>query len=291
MRFVSRLVCCVALGTPVALSAQVRASERGSVSQTVDGTVITVDYSRPQARGRDQLFGRVVHWGDVWTPGANWATTLEVSRAIRLNDQPVPAGKYSVWMIPREGGAWTVFLHSKTGLFHTQKPDTADRVAGFTVTPLTAAAPAEALTWSFPAVDSEGTALHLQWGTTVIPLSVKVEPTRPVARARRDLAPYLGTYRLRFEPDSGGTPYEDTVELFEERGGLRARVARPWPGMDQVFDLLPEGDHFTSRFYQDGKVYEEDRETVVVFRVERGRATGFELRFQDEAYARAERVR
>ena len=37
--------------------AQVKASEPASVSQTVDGTTITVVYSRPQARGRDSLFG------------------------------------------------------------------------------------------------------------------------------------------------------------------------------------------------------------------------------------------
>ena len=53
---------------PSLLSAQVRASEHGVVSQTVNGTTITIDYSRPVARGRDSLFGRVVHWGEVWTP-------------------------------------------------------------------------------------------------------------------------------------------------------------------------------------------------------------------------------
>jgi hypothetical protein len=53
---------------PAGLSAQMRASERGAVSQTIDGTVITIDYSRPQVRGRDSLFGGVEKWGAVWTP-------------------------------------------------------------------------------------------------------------------------------------------------------------------------------------------------------------------------------
>ena len=47
-------VLITALVAPAA--AQIRASERGTVSQTVDGTVITVDYSRPRIRGRDSVF-------------------------------------------------------------------------------------------------------------------------------------------------------------------------------------------------------------------------------------------
>jgi hypothetical protein len=275
---------------PVALFGQVRASERGSVSQTVDGTVITVDYARPVARGRDTLFGTVVHWGETWTPGANWATTLEVSRAVQLNGQPIPAGKYSMWMVPRADSAWTVLLSTKEKLFHTQKPDSASRFASFTVEPRSGPQ-TDVLTWSFPEVNGEGAALQLQWGTTLVPLRLSVGPSRPVARAGRALAPYLGTYRLRFEADSGGTPYEETVELFEQDGVLRARSSEPWPGMDPEFDLIPEGDGFASRFYQNGKVYEEDRETLVVFRMERGRAVGFELRFENEAYAKAERIK
>ena len=59
---------------------QIRASERGSITQTIDGTTITVDYARPRTRGRAAVFGGEVHWKEVWTPGANMATTLEVSK-------------------------------------------------------------------------------------------------------------------------------------------------------------------------------------------------------------------
>jgi hypothetical protein len=37
-------------------------------------------------------------------------------------------------------------------------------------------------------------------------------------------------------------------------------------------------------------VFEQDEESVIVFKVERGRATGFEMTFENEAYARAKRV-
>ena len=61
--------------------------------------MVTINYARPRARGRSPLFGKVVRWGDTWTPGANWATTLEVSREVRLDGHPIPKGKYSVWFV------------------------------------------------------------------------------------------------------------------------------------------------------------------------------------------------
>ena len=104
---------------PSVLGAQPRASERGTVTQMVNGTRITIDFSRPVARGRDNLFGGVVHWGELWTPGANWATTLEIDKSIELNGHTVPAGKYSVWMRPQPD-TWTVFLNRDVRLYHDQ---------------------------------------------------------------------------------------------------------------------------------------------------------------------------
>ncbi len=74
--------------------AQIRASERGTVTQTVDGTTIKIDYSRPQARGRDDLYGGEIHWGEVWTPGANWATTIGVDHDVTINGHELPTGVY-----------------------------------------------------------------------------------------------------------------------------------------------------------------------------------------------------
>jgi hypothetical protein len=51
------------LSTPAA--GQISASERTYVSQTVDGTMLTVNYARPSARGREP-FGALMPWGGVW---------------------------------------------------------------------------------------------------------------------------------------------------------------------------------------------------------------------------------
>ena len=95
----SGAIVSLALAFPLAHAGAQMASEKGSVTQTVDATTITIEYSRPVARGRNP-FPDVVRWGRMWTPGANWATTFEVDKNVHLNGVDVPKGKYSVWMIP-----------------------------------------------------------------------------------------------------------------------------------------------------------------------------------------------
>ena len=54
------------------LEAQIRGSERAVVTQTVDGTTISVDYARPRVRGRDPVFGAaggIVDWDTYGPPG------------------------------------------------------------------------------------------------------------------------------------------------------------------------------------------------------------------------------
>jgi len=181
MRF---LWVALLLGLPPrgGLAAQARLSEAASVSQTVDGARITVTYSRPRARGRDSLFGRVVRWGLVWTPGANMATTLEVSKDVRLDGNPVPKGKYSVWMVVRDGGEWTFVLDPRAELFHTVHPDsTADQIR----LPIrTEERPfIEVLTWWFPEVTPTGVTLALQWGTRYVPIVIEVDKGSDPVRA------------------------------------------------------------------------------------------------------------
>ena len=166
----------LAIALAVPAGAQVKASERGSVSQTVDGTVITVDYSRPQVRGRQDVFGKVVPAGDLWTPGANWATTLEVSKPIRIEGRDLPAGKYSMWMVTGPGD-WTVYLHRNPRLFHTNPPKVADMLLSLTVRP-TQAEHTELITFDFPHVAPDSTTLRFRWATTALSIDIVTQATK-----------------------------------------------------------------------------------------------------------------
>ncbi|HEX5436459.1 MAG TPA: DUF2911 domain-containing protein [Gemmatimonadaceae bacterium] len=169
----------VAVILPAAAGAQAMASEHGMVQQRVDGTTITIQYYRPQRRGRTHLIGGVVRWGRMWTPGANWATTIEVSRDVRMEGHTLPKGKYSIWMIPQPS-QWTVILSSAWKRFHVQGPDSTARAVRFTVTPQTAPM-LDVLTFTFPAIERDATTLLLRWGTTAVPLHIAVTPSNAVA--------------------------------------------------------------------------------------------------------------
>src|SRR5688572_11191440 len=101
-----------------------RRSQQAAVSQAVGATRVEVRYSRPSARGRD-LFGALVPWGRPWTPGADTATSVSFTTAVRINDQPLAAGSYSIWMIPGET-RWTVIFSSAHPVWHLPYPSASD---------------------------------------------------------------------------------------------------------------------------------------------------------------------
>jgi len=98
----------------------VKASQSGSVSQTVATTEITLTYDRPVARGRE-LFGGIVAYGEVWNPGANDATKISISRPITINGSSLEAGGYSIWAIP-DPNEWTVIFSRAADVYHTPYP-------------------------------------------------------------------------------------------------------------------------------------------------------------------------
>ncbi|HEX5073561.1 MAG TPA: DUF2911 domain-containing protein [Gemmatimonadaceae bacterium] len=264
------------------------ASEKGSVTQTVDGTTITIEYYRPVARGRTP-FPDVVHWGRMWTPGANWATTLDVDQPIRLNGNLLPKGKYSVWMIPQPD-EWTVILNRDARRFHTQPPASSDEELRLTVKPATGA-PMETLAFYFPVVTRDGATLDLHWGTTVIPLRITVTPSRPPDVPARERATYVGRYHLTPNGTDGNVP-ETTVEVTDTGGQLHGRATPALWGYDATFDLVPIGHdaEFRLSFYRGGKLFGMEAEGQLEFRGDSaGHATSIELSQFNRLLARGSR--
>jgi hypothetical protein len=257
--------------------AQVYASEHGLVAQTVNGTTMTVEYYRPEARGRE-LFGRVVRWGQVWTPGANWATTFDVDHDVRIEGQALPRGKYSIWTIPN-ADEWTIIFQRTARAFHTVKPPAEDEQLRVKVKP-GVGAQTEVLTWSFPVVRA-GPELHLQWGTTDVALHVGIGPaTAAIVLGPQERAAYVGTYTMKYtDVRRAGRPAM-TVVVFDSAGVLRFhRDQAPDQLYDAQYDLHPTGVHtFVPIMYKNGALVGVEPAVAVVFTVEGGRATGYEIR-------------
>lgn len=264
-----------AAATPTPADGQIRGSERAVVAQTVDGTTVTLGYARPAARGR-ALFGDLVPHGVPWT-GANWATTFEVDRDVTVNGARVPAGAYSLWMVPGEG-EWGVFLDPRVELYHFQHPDSTGDQIHFRAR-VEPASHLETLTWTFPVVTGAGTVLALHWGESRVPIEIMVEPSRPAELAPEARAPYPGTYDLDIMPGVGW-PTTGTLEVFEQDGILRARLPFPvHPDDELTFDLVPAGiDRFNGGHYQDGRLFNIEMGVVWEFDLEGERAVRVRVR-------------
>lgn len=272
------------------VGAQIRASERGSVSQTVDGTVITVDYGRPQARGRDSLFGKVVTRDEVWTPGANQATTFQISRDVTVDGKPLPAGKYSLWLTSDPTSQWMLYFHKNAGLFHTAHPRPADMALAVPISHTTTAEQVEVLTFDFPAVSPTHTELRLRWGTTTVPLDIGITPTTPkVVLTADQLTPYLGTYAVTFATPNGGRSPEMKLAIVNAKGALRGILDQP-NGEPVEMEYLPTETpgRFMPAFLKDGKIYDVEV-APVEFDVVNGRATGFTAMFDGKPWIQAKR--
>ena len=267
--------CLSLLLLPGSVTAQVRASERGAVSQTIDGTIITIDYSRPQVRGRDPLFGGVEHWGAVWTPGANFATTLETNRPIKLDGHPVPPGKYSLWLVlqPEE---WTMVIDPRHRMYHLPYPDsTADQIR-YQVKP--GAGPFnEMLTFTFEEVQGDEGTLYMRWGTTEVAFHVEVEPKHALTVAEAVAGPLLGTYTFRWEGAPATAP-ASRVTLAYENGKLMGRwVPAPFPDVATFQLVRITDDWFLVGSIRNGRLVDLMDEWAFEFAIEEGKATKFEV--------------
>ena len=86
-------------------------SPGATVTQRVGLADITVNYSRPSAKGR-RIFGDLVPMGQVWRTGANHCTVFETTGMLVINGQKLPAGKYAMFTIPGED-KWEVMFNNK----------------------------------------------------------------------------------------------------------------------------------------------------------------------------------
>jgi hypothetical protein len=145
-------------------------SQHGSVSQQIANATITIEYNRPVARGRS-LFGALVPYNKVWCPGADYCTTIQLSADVKVNDQPLAAGTYTLWAEPQPE-RWTMIFSSAHPTFHTRYSPNQDVLR----VPAVArqGSHMETLAFYFPVVEGNHAELVLHWGTVVVPLSIDI---------------------------------------------------------------------------------------------------------------------
>lgn len=136
-------------------------SVRDTVHASVGLAQFTIDYGRPLARGR-RLIGDVIPYDYIWRTGANAATQFTTSRNIRLGTLDVPAGKYTLWTVPRADRV-ELAVNQQTGQWGTDYARSRD--LGRTILKTESGrANVEAFTLSLAPTDASHATLVLEWG-------------------------------------------------------------------------------------------------------------------------------
>ena len=85
------------------------ASTTASVKQPVGMAEITLDYSRPSAKGR-KIMGEIVPFGAMWRTGANQPTKFTTTDSLTVAGKGLPKGTYVIMTKPGKD-AWEVMFN------------------------------------------------------------------------------------------------------------------------------------------------------------------------------------
>ncbi|AMR31575.1 hypothetical protein A0256_09135 [Mucilaginibacter sp. PAMC 26640] len=140
-------------------------SPRDSVSGTVAGSTISINYGSPSVKGR-KVFGDLEKYGKVWRAGANEATVFTTSKDIMVEGKKLAAGTYGFFAIPT-ATTWTVIFNKVAKQWGAYKYEEAQDALRVTVKPV-ASAMNERLVYK---ITAKG--FTLNWDKLSVPVSVK----------------------------------------------------------------------------------------------------------------------
>jgi hypothetical protein len=135
------------------------------------GKTITTDYSSPRLNGR-KMIGEHEPYGKVWRAGANEATTFVTTGDVMVGDKAVPAGSYTLFVIPNPD-KWTLIINKKTGEWGIPYKYEADELGRTDMKLSKLPSPVEDFTIAYDKTGS-GCTMRMEWDTTRA--SVDIEP-------------------------------------------------------------------------------------------------------------------
>lgn len=152
------------------INAQVKTpapSPSSKLEQKVGLTDVSVEYSRPSAKGRT-IFGDLVPFGKLWRTGANGNTKITFSDDVVINGETLKKGSYALFTKPNTT-SWDVIFYSETNNWGTPKQWNDAKVALQTVAkPEKMPMKVETFTISIDDLTNNSGVLGLLWENTYV---------------------------------------------------------------------------------------------------------------------------
>ena len=222
------------------LNAQGLKMPQPSTSQTITqafglGT-ITVNYSRPNTKGR-KIFGALEPYGSVWRTGANSATTITTTEAIKLEGKDLPAGTYGLFTIPG-ANEWTIIINkgAKQWGAYEYKPE--EDLFRVTVKALKLKDKVETFSIQLADVYPTTAKLQLMWENTALNISLTTDIDTKVMASieeamKGEKKPYFAAAQYYFE---NGKDLNKALEwaTAAEASDPKAPYFKLWKGRIQL---------------------------------------------------------
>ncbi|HEY4283017.1 MAG TPA: DUF2911 domain-containing protein [Chthoniobacterales bacterium] len=155
-----------------------RVSPHETIKATIDGNDLTIVYGRPYTKDpktgeKRKIWGGVVPFGKVWRLGADEATLLTIQQPIELGAKMVPAGTYSLYMLPQSDKQASLIVNKQTGQWGTKYDEKQDLArVEMKSDPSTAAA--DQLTIAIDKNSAGGGTLKVMWDNMEYSVDFKV---------------------------------------------------------------------------------------------------------------------
>jgi hypothetical protein len=208
------------------------ASPAASLKQRVGLTDIEVSYSRPGMKGRT-VFGDLVPYDQVWRTGANTATKISFSTAVKLNGSSIPSGTYELFTIPGKS-EWTVIIHKDESEWGAYTYDAKNDIVRLKAVPALLPEAIETFTISLNDVRDESATLNLAWEKTRVSVSIIVDVTST-------LVPQIENVMASSEPKK---PYVQAAMFYLDHN-LDLKKAVGW--MDAAIAAQPDAFYLVYR--------------------------------------------
>lgn len=161
-------------------------TKKASVSEQVGLTQTTITYHRPAVKGREgKVWGQLVPKGFVdqgfgngkpspWRAGSNETTTIEFNNDVKIEGQPLPRGKYALFVAFDPAESIVIFSkrYDSWGSYFYDEKDDALRVK---VKPQPLDKSVEFLKYEFTEQTPNSAVVSLAWERLSIPFKIEVD--------------------------------------------------------------------------------------------------------------------
>lgn len=169
--FVPALALVVA---PLSAQEKPRVSPHETVTAKVADDEITIVYGRPYTKDpktgeKRTIWGGLVPYGKVWRLGADEATLFTTKENVEIGGTSVPAGTYSLYLLPEENSA-KLIVNKQTGQWGTKYDESQD-LARIEMKKEKLAEPVDQFTIALEKTTADGV-LKLKWENTQYSVSI-----------------------------------------------------------------------------------------------------------------------